>query len=393
MRGNYRIRKKDIESIARRKKIQGCVSFLASMLLFFLCAKNVDGAAFLLHETLPGFPMKISKGAYSAEMKESYSEEPQEDEDAQIEPEPEAVPVYGVSIEESMVAYNAEDLLGVNDISLQPETDISQSSVPKTDLSTLADLEKLRDFAYLQKSFYTTSSTTMITPDLFDVDKFMSADLKIDNTVSGPKILIFHTHSSEMFKDSNPLNPMDGIMGVGEKLSQILSEVYGIETLHHTGRYDWINGAVERDGAYERVEGDIKKILADNPSIQVSIDLHRDGVKENIHLITSENGIKMAQVMFFNGISRIKKSGTLQRLDSFPNPYLEDNLALSFNAQLAANSLFPDFTRRVYINAYRYSLHMLPKSMLIEVGAQTNTMEEAMNAMGPLAKILTTVIN
>ena len=60
--------------------------------------------------------------------------------------------------------------------------------------------------------------------------------------------------------------------------------------------------------------------------------------------------------------------------------------------QVTANKLYPDFTRRIYINAYRYSLNMLPKSMLIEVGAQTNTKSEAQNAMEPLADILSRVI-
>ena len=50
------------------------------------------------------------------------------------------------------------------------------------------------------------------------------------------------------------------------------------------------------------------------------------------------------------------------------------------------------FTRRIYINAYRYSLHMLPKSLLIEVGAQTNTKEEVLNSMDILAEILADVI-
>ena len=48
----------------------------------------------------------------------------------------------------------------------------------------------------------------------------------------------------------------------------------------------------------------------------------------------------------------------------------------------------PDFARKIYLNAYRFSLHMLPRSTLVEVGAQTNTKEEALRAMKPLAEIL-----
>ena len=59
----------------------------------------------------------------------------------------------------------------------------------------------------------------------------------------------------------------------------------------------------------------------------------------------------------------------------------------------AGDKLYPGFVRRNYLKTYRYSLHMLPKSLLVEVGAQTNTKEEAMNAMEPLAEILMSVIN
>ena len=51
-----------------------------------------------------------------------------------------------------------------------------------------------------------------------------------------------------------------------------------------------------------------------------------------------------------------------------------------------ADALYPGFSRKIYLNAYRFSLHMLPRSTLIEVGAQTNTKAEIWNAMEPLAK-------
>ena len=60
--------------------------------------------------------------------------------------------------------------------------------------------------------------------------------------------------------------------------------------------------------------------------------------------------------------------------------------------QRTANEQYPDFTRKIYINAYRYSLHMMPKSLLIEVGAQTNTKEEVYNSMEILGEILAEVI-
>jgi stage II sporulation protein P len=60
--------------------------------------------------------------------------------------------------------------------------------------------------------------------------------------------------------------------------------------------------------------------------------------------------------------------------------------------QLSANERYPGFARKVYLKPYRYSLHMLPKTLLVEVGAQNNTKQEALNAMEPLAEILAKVV-
>ena len=60
--------------------------------------------------------------------------------------------------------------------------------------------------------------------------------------------------------------------------------------------------------------------------------------------------------------------------------------------QILANKLYPGLNRKIYVNAYRYSLNMLPKSLLIEVGAQTNSKQEALNAIDFLADILAKVL-
>jgi stage II sporulation protein P len=146
-----------------------------------------------------------------------------------------------------------------------------------------------------------------------------------------------------------------------------------------------------RDGSYERMEPAIRKILQQNPSIEVLIDLHRDGIEKG-KLVTTIDGKPTAKIMFVNGICKTMKDGELTEITSLPNPYLMDNLAFSLQMQLKANELYPGLMRKIYIKPYRYSLHMLPKSLLVEVGANTNTVEEARNAMAPLAKILCEVL-
>lgn len=244
---------------------------------------------------------------------------------------------------------------------------------------------KLQEFDYLRQNFYQVDNTTTIGSDQLDANKLLAKDLKLKSNVKGPQILIYHTHSQEGYKDTTPGDASMTIVGVGDYLETLLENKYGIEVLHHKGVYDMPN----RDNAYSNALPDLEKILRENPTIEVVIDLHRDGVPENRHLVTEVNGKPTAKLMFFNGLSRTTAQGELLYL---PNPYIGDNLALSFQMQLAAAEYFPDLTRKIYLKGYRYNLHLCPKSMLVEVGAQTNTFEEARNAMEPLAAILSYVL-
>lgn len=260
-----------------------------------------------------------------------------------------------------------------------------EKSVSSKNIST----EKLEDFEYLVSNFYTVDSSTSVTESLLDAKKLLKKDMKINQNTKGPKILIYHTHSQEAFKDSKKGKSSDTIMGMGAYLSEILNNKYQIETLHHEGVYDLIDGQLDRSKAYQLAEPDIQKILKDNPSIEVVIDLHRDGVKESTHLVTEINGKQTAQIMFFNGMSRTRANGNIEYLK---NPYIEDNLAFSLQMQLEAMGKYPGFTRRIYLKSYRYNMHLKPKTLLIEAGAQTNTVAEMRRAMEYLAEILDSVL-
>ena len=240
---------------------------------------------------------------------------------------------------------------------------------------------KLQDFDYLRQNFYQVDNTTTVGSDLLDSSQLLGIDMSIKEKVDGPQILIYHTHSQEAYKDSIPDDPATSIIGVGDYLETLLEEKYGIEVLHHKGVYD----LPTRDNAYSNALPNIEKLLQENPTIEVVIDLHRDGVAENRHLVTEVDGKPTAKLMFFNGLSKTTAQGELFYL---PNPYIKANLALSFQMQLVAEEYYPGLMRKIYLKGYRYNLHLKPKSMLVEVGAQTNTFEEARNAMEPLANIL-----
>ena len=266
-----------------------------------------------------------------------------------------------------------------------PTNSSSSVFVPTEQKQVEINRTKLQDFDYLRQNFYQVDNTTTIGSDQLEVSLLLGKDMTIKKEANGPQILIYHTHSQESYKDSVPGDASMTIVGVGDYLEQLLEEKYGIEVMHHKGQYD----VEDRDSAYSNALPDLEKILKDNPTIEVVIDLHRDGVPASSHFVTEINGKPTAQIMFFNGLSRTTSQGDLTYL---ANNYLADNLALSFQMQLTAAEYYPGFTRKIYLKGYRYNMHLCPKSMLVEVGAQTNTFEEARNAMEPLADILARVL-
>lgn len=271
----------------------------------------------------------------------------------------------------------------------QSETLLQESVAERTPFlphlqQTQTDMEGLREYETLLKQFYTVDANTSVGSDQLNVEALTGKDMRIDKTAEGPQILIYHTHSLEAFADSVPGDSATTIVGVGEQLAEILRETYGYEVLHHTAEYDTV-----RNEAYSKALPEIRSLLEENPSIQVVIDLHRDAVAEETRLVMDLDGRPTARFMFFNGLSRTKKTGNISYLY---NENQDANLAFSFQMQKKAAEYYPGLTRKIYLKGYRYNMHLRDKYLLIELGAQNNTLEEAMNACDPLAHILDMVL-
>lgn len=244
--------------------------------------------------------------------------------------------------------------------------------------------QDLTDYDALIKAFYAVDSTTRAGESLLQAEEMLSRDMRMQGSADEPQILIYHTHSQEAFVDSLPGDGNSGILGAGEYLASLLREQYGYNVIHHTACYD-----ADRDYAYSNSLPEIEKLLAEHPSIEVVIDLHRDAMPAERRLVMDLQGRPTAQFMFFNGLSRTTK-GEISYLE---NPYLKDNLAFSFQMQAACNEYYPGIARRIYLKAYRYNMHLCPKTLLIEMGAQNNTEEEIHNACEPLAHVLHLVLS
>lgn len=256
---------------------------------------------------------------------------------------------------------------------------------PQIDLSPA----KLADFDYVMNQFFILDSNTETNAQQISGTRFLGEDLSIKQDSKVPQILIYHTHSQETFADSREGKEEDTIVGVGNYLTELLEEKYGYQVIHVTDAFDMMGGTLDRSKAYDYARTSLEKVLEENPTVEVVIDLHRDGVPDDRRLVTEVNGKSTAQLLFYNGLSYTVNQGAVSYL---PNPYIEENLAFSFQLEYQAAQYYPDLYRGIYLAGLRYNLHLKPRALLLEAGAQTNTVEEVRNAMEPFADILNRVL-
>lgn len=303
---------------------------------------------------------------------ETEAEQTQEPETASGQTqEPEAVTGQTESAEDGADTYEAAEASAPGTAGISPEL-----------------LSQLSDFDYLLNEYFTLDAGTTIDGELLNAGDLLNEDLTIEKKSGMPQILIYHTHSQETFADSREGVTEDSIVGMGEVLAELLRDKYGYQVIHDTGVYDLIDGVLDRSAAYDYARAAVLEILEQNPSIEVIIDLHRDGV-EGEKFVTEIDGKPASMIMFFNGLSRDNQNQPLTWLE---NPYIRENLAFSLQLELKAREQYPGFTRNIYLKAQRYNLHLRPRSLLVEAGTQLNTVEEERNAMEPMAELLDQVL-
>lgn len=271
-----------------------------------------------------------------------------------------------------------------------PDNTSEQTEMVRAAMSrTVSDelLAQLEDFDFLVSNYFTVDPGTTADSELLDIDTLLAEDLSIVQDPQSPQILIYHTHSQESFADSREGVTADTIVGMGDVLADELA-AYGYNVIHDTGVYDLVDGELDRGAAYDYARDAVSRILEEHPTIEVVIDLHRDGV-DGHKFVTEIDGRPTSMIMFFNGISRNNLDEPLYWLE---NPYIMQNLAFSMQLELKAREQYPGFTRNIYLKAERFNLHLRPRSLLIEAGTQLNTVEEEKNAMRPLANLLHQVL-
>ncbi len=209
-----------------------------------------------------------------------------------------------------------------------------------------------------------------------------------------PQVLIIHTHTSEsylmedkgFFYESFYPRTNDNnknVVRVGDEIAQQLIKS-GINVIHDLTAHD----TPTYNGSYSRAAKTIEKNLKENPSIQVVIDVHRDsmGSRENgkVKPTCVINGQKAAQLMIISGCDR---DGTL----GFPN--WQKNLRLSLRLQKYCESMFPGITRPLNFSCVKYNMNITPGSLLVEIGSDVNTLEEAVYTGAMFGKSLSNLLS
>lgn len=220
-----------------------------------------------------------------------------------------------------------------------------------------------------------------------DMTSLLQKDSPVALGEEGVQVLIMHTHGTEAYTQSpghayvasgeyRTTDSSANMLRVGQEICDILND-RGISAVHSRT----LNDYPAYNGSYNRALKDIQAHIQQYPTIQLVIDVHRDAIATgNTYYKTAAevDGQQTAQLMFVTGTD----AGGLT------HDHWQDNLA--FQAQLhdRLNSTYPGIMRPMSIRASRFNQHIRKGSMLVEVGACGNTLEEALAAAQIFANTL-----
>jgi len=212
--------------------------------------------------------------------------------------------------------------------------------------------------------------------DFDEIEKSLFTEISEDC-----RVLIYHTHTSESYSGisnySDSYRTEDAnsnVVKVGDALKQYLNE-YGIYVRHDTTAHDYPS----YNGAYKSSLKTVENIL-NNETYDIIIDVHRDALASNSkYRPTAEiNGETVAKLMFVVGTNAagLKHDNWIE------------NLKFAIAVQQRANEVFPGLFRDLHLSTSRYNQHTSDKTIILEVGATGNTIEEACLSMKYFAALI-----
>ncbi len=221
-----------------------------------------------------------------------------------------------------------------------------------------------------------------------DLEKLLLQPLRWDLTGAEPTVLIIHTHTTESYtgdytsvESYRSLDAQRNMIAIGDEVARVL-EMGGITVVHARTIHDY----PDYNGSYAAARQTIQQYLEQYPSIVLVLDLHRDAASGDAgQLVTAATvgGQKSAQLMLVMGSHTATAS----------HKNWEENLALGLKLSVVLEQEYPGITRPMLLRAKRYNLDLSTGSLLVEVGAAGNTLEEALIAANALAQGILTLKN
>lgn len=245
---------------------------------------------------------------------------------------------------------------------------------------TIVSYGNLQIQTKIPKSFYSPDIKALLN---------QGSDLTIYDK-SKPTVLIYHSHTTEAYSlldtgyyissDARSNNSARNMVRVGDDLAAYL-EKQGFNVIHDRTIHD-----KDYTKSYDNSRATIEKYLEQYPSIEVTIDVHRDDItysnKTKVKPTAKINGKKAARMMIISGCE-------YNRVKNFPD--WEENLKFDLQVQNKVNELYPGLMRPILFSERKYNMYETHYSFLLEVGTDANTLDEACysarlfgNALGKL---------
>ena len=262
----------------------------------------------------------------------------------------------------------------------------TDNSEPKGEQTFLVTESLFRESNVSYDNFYVKNSTELT----LDIGKYLNAPLPFEyEDTSEPQVLIVHTHATESYMDDDlgyyyeSFYPRDtddnyNVVRVGKAICDSLKS-NGIGAVQCCTHHD----DPQYYGAYDNSAQSILDYMEKYPSIKIILDIHRDSIttddNEKIKPTFTYNGKKAAQIMIMCGNDNYGYY-------SFPN--WEQNLSLALKLHSTAETSYPGMTRPLYFGNFMYNMNLAPGSLLIEIGTDANTLEEAVYSGEMLGNVI-----
>lgn len=212
-----------------------------------------------------------------------------------------------------------------------------------------------------------------------DIESILKEKIDLSVNKDKPAVLIFHTHTTETYQildrgfyeinfKTRTKDSAQNMLRVGVAICEEI-EAMGYKVIHDTEIHD-----LSYNGAYDHSRKKVEEYLKKYPTIQIVLDIHRDAIQQSdgtkIKPTATIQGKKAAQIMIISGC---QEKGN--PIENFPD--WRYNLTFAVHLQNKLETMFQGITRPLYFCPRKYNMNLSHCSLLVEVGSDANTLEEA----------------